>query len=419
MAPTPRAIRNVPYMGVIQVVAEATKLGFTGDDPDWCNLGQGQPEVGLLAGAPPRVELMKLSSIDHAYGPVGGTPALRQAVADHYNRLYRSGHRSQYTAANVAISAGGRLAISRLLAVLASGRVGYQTPDYTAYEDMLSYHAHRFVPVHIATTAEEAFRISPSRLTRIIVAHHLDALLISNPCNPTGQVIGGLELQQYLEIARATGCSLLLDEFYSHYIYRENGEPADAPVSAAAFVHDVERDPVIIVDGLTKNFRYPGWRVGWVLGPADVVDQVSRAASAIDGGPPTMIQHAALEVLSPTRADQESRVVRAVFARKRALTLGALRLMGVKVPHAPLGTFYVWGDVSALPAPYDDADELFRAALRRRVLVVPGRFFDVNPGRKRPDDAAYRQWVRFSFGPPEENVRLGLSRLGQLVGVSV
>jgi aspartate/methionine/tyrosine aminotransferase len=73
---------------------------------------------------------MELERGDHAYGPIGGTDALRQAVADHYNRLFRRGHREKYSASNVAIASGGRLALSRLLAALNDVRIGYQTPDY-------------------------------------------------------------------------------------------------------------------------------------------------------------------------------------------------------------------------------------------------------------------------------------------------
>jgi aspartate/methionine/tyrosine aminotransferase len=185
------AFRDVPYMGVIYVVAEAMKLGFTNGDPDWCNLGQGQPEVGPMEGAPPRVLHLDVLPQDHAYGPVGGTEALRAAVAAHYNRLYRANARSQYTADNVAIAAGGRLALSRLLAALGPINVGYQTPDYTAYEDMLAYHAHRLTPVHLATDAAGAFKVSPSRLSAAVRSKRLGAFLLSNPCNPTGQVLQG------------------------------------------------------------------------------------------------------------------------------------------------------------------------------------------------------------------------------------
>lgn len=411
-----RAFRDVPYMGVIYVVAEASKRGFTNGDPDWCNLGQGQPEVGPIEGAPARTEIMPCAPSDHAYGPVGGLESLRRAVAEHYNRLYRVGHRSKYRAENVAIAAGGRLVLSRVLAALGNGRLGYQTPDYTAYEDMLAYHAHRAAPVHVLASPNEDFKVSPARFASIVDAHGLNAYLFSNPCNPTGNVIDCLDLARYVEIARASGCLLILDEFYSHFIYASDGEPAAAPVSAARHVDNVDRDPVLLVDGLTKNFRYPGWRIGWVVGPTELIEAVARVASAIDGGPGNAVQRAAIDVLEPTNAVAESRAVRATFARKRRLMIDSLRALGVRVPHPPRGTFYVWGDISSLPPPFQDADALFAAALDRRVMIVPGRFFDVNPCALRPPDPEYRHWVRFSFGPPEDNVRLGLARLREVIG---
>jgi hypothetical protein len=410
------AFRDVPYMGVIYVVAEAMKLGFTNGDPDWCNLGQGQPEVGRMDGAPARVTHVDVPPQDHAYGPVGGTTGLREAIAGPYNRLFRTSAQSQYTADNVSVASGGRLVLSRLLAALGSIRVGYQTPDYTAYEDMLAYHAHRLSPVHLPTTADDAFKVSASRFAEAVRAERLGAFLLSNPCNPTGQVLQGEELREYVGIARDTGCALLLDEFYSHFIYDSAGSPAPGPVSAATWISDVDRDPVMLVDGLTKNFRYPGWRIGWVVGPASAIEQINRAASAIDGGPGTLAQRAAIQLLEPALADQETGAVRNVFARKHRLMRDALLDLGIRIPHAPRGTFYIWGDISGLKPPFNDADALFRAALQKKVMLVPGRFFDVNPGQHRPPDASYAQWVRFSFGPPEDNVRLGLKRLADLLG---
>ena len=84
-------VRYVPYMGVIWTVNEASKLGFYNGHPDWCNVGQGQPEVGTIDGAPDRIESLKLQPSDAAYGPVGGTPEVREAIADWVNRTYRKG----------------------------------------------------------------------------------------------------------------------------------------------------------------------------------------------------------------------------------------------------------------------------------------------------------------------------------------
>jgi aspartate/methionine/tyrosine aminotransferase len=408
--------REIPNMGVIHVVAEAAKLGFSNGHPDWCNLGQGQPEVGELEDAPPRIDSWDfVRPQDHAYGPVNGITELREAVAEHYNRLYRRDKSTQYCADNVAIAAGGRLALSRIFAAIGRVNLGYQTPDYTAYEDMIGYHQHRFSPVLLATTEAEHFRLSPERFDREVEVHGLSAFVASNPCNPTGEVLYPRELTDYLSTARRRRCLLIMDEFYSHYLYNSDGSPAGCPVSMAAAVEDVEEDPVLIVDGLTKNFRYPGWRIGWVVGPKLLIDAIGRAASAIDGGPPQPMQRAAVRVLEPGRADREVLAVRRAFAQKRGLMREALEALGVRFPGRCDGTFYLWGSIAGLPAPFDDAEHLFRAALAEKVMLVPGRCFDVNPGRLRRHPSRLSQWMRFSFGPQEANVVLGVSRLTSLV----
>jgi len=409
------ALRPIPYMGVIYVVAEAMKFGFWNGHPDWCNLGQGQPEVGEIEGAPPRIREIQMAPGDHAYGPIGGTDELRLAVAEHYNRLYRQNQQSKYTAANVAIAAGGRLMLSRLFAALDEVNLGYQVPDYTAYEDMIGYHQHRFTPIMVPATEADGFRIPAKVLRQEVVSRGLGAFVISNPCNPTGSVIRDAELKEYVEIARSLTVTLVLDEFYSHFIYQADGTPGTGPISGAAFVDDVETDPVLLIDGLTKSFRYPGWRVGWAVGPSAMIDTLGRAASAIDGGPSQPIQRAALEVLEPERADTESKALRQVFARKRNLMSRRLAEMGIRVCPEPAGTFYCWASLEDLPPPFNDGEAFFHEALKHKVITVPGVFFDVNPGKRRRAQSRFKSWMRFSFGPPEDNVREGLDRLERMI----
>jgi len=207
----------------------------------------------------------------------------------------------------------------------------------------------------------------------------------------------------------------VLDEFYSHFIYTRDGKPAPGPVSAAPYVEDVERDPILLVDGLTKSFRYPGWRVGWAVGPAAMMESMARTASSIDGGPSRITQRAALEVLEPARADQETNALRRVFVQKRNVMVERLKAMGITFAREPESTFYGWASLAALPEPLDDAMTFFRRALERKVLTVPGEFFDVNPGKRRPGASPYRQWMRFSFGPPMPNLKLGLDRLEAMI----
>ncbi len=411
---TPRlgAFRDIPFMGVIWVVAEAMKLGFQNGHPDWCNLGQGQPEVGELEGAPPRLSSIELAPGDHAYGPVDGIPELRTAIAEHYNRLFRPGGAKPYGPENVTIASGGRLMLSRIVAALDAGRLGFQVPDYTAYEDLIAYHSHRVQPVALEAREEDDFSLPAQRVADEIERSNLTAFLISNPCNPTGRVLRGEELERYTGFS--TRCTMIFDEFYSHFVY-DGERPGAGPVSAARYVVDPETEPVLLVDGLTKSFRYPGWRLGWAVGPSEMVAALGRAASAIDGGPSVPMQRAALQVLEAGRADRETSAVRRAFSRKRNLMVERLEALGIRCARPSEGTFYVWASIAGLPAPLNEAFAFFRAALAERVMTVPGAFFDVDPEKSRTGESPYRSWVRFSFGPPEDNVVLGLDRLERLI----
>ena len=409
-------IRPVPYMGVIWVVHEAAKLGFWNGNPEWCNLGQGQPEVGEMEGAPPRITHVDMAPSDHAYGPLGGSAEVRDAIAQTYNRLFRRGMKTQYSAENVSFTGGGRLALTRMFATLADGtRVLYKCPDYTAYEDYLAYHRARLTLVPAMTREENGFSLTSTELEAAITRQRVSAYVFSNPCNPTGAVVMGEELGRHVGLARKHCCLLGCDEFYSHFIYGDKGEPGSGPVSAAAFVEDVEKDPVLLVDGLTKSHRYPGWRAGWTVGPRHCIEMINRAASALDGGPSLMVQRATQEALTEARYAAETTALRNGFAKKRRLMLEKLAAMNIVPAVEPKGTFYVWASIGNLPAPLNNGDAFFHACLQKKVMTVPGRFFDIRPLGVREINEPYDTWVRFSYGPPLEVVRTGLGRIADVI----
>jgi N-succinyldiaminopimelate aminotransferase len=410
----PHAFRPVPKTGVIFVTSEATKLGFTSSDPEWCNLGQGQPETGELAGAPPRVHTLAIAPDDQEYAPVAGLWELREAVAALYNRLYRRGMPSQYTAENVCISGGGRAALTRAAASLGSINLGHFIPDYTAYEELLDIFK-AFTSIPIALDGERGYSFTADDLRREITGRGLSALLLSNPCNPTGKLIGGEDLDRWVTLARELDCTLLLDEFYSHYIYR--GRPGALPVeSAARYVRDVDQDPVIVFDGFTKNWRYPGWRITWALGPKTCIERFASAGSFLDGGGSKPLQRAAIALFEDAYVEKEALAIHNVFRDKRDRMLSRLERLGVRFDRIPDGTFYCWGNVGALPAPLNDGMGLFRAGLTKKVITVPGEFFDVNPGKRRHGRASrFRSYVRFSFGPAQESLDRALARIEELV----
>lgn len=410
--------RSVPRTGVIFVMTEAAKQGFHYGHPDWANLGQGAPETGSLPGAPRRVETVALPLEVHEYAPVGGLMELRAAVADLYNARFRRGMPSQYSAENVAISAGGRLGLTRIAASLGNIHLGHFLPDYTAYEELIELFR-AFVPIPILLDRKEGFSLPVARLRDEIVGKGLGALLMSNPCNPTGQVVRGGALRAWVDNCRELGCFLILDEFYSHYLYGPAAE-ADVPaLSAARHVEDVEEDPVVIVDGLTKNWRYPGWRLSWTLAPRDVIERITSAGSFLDGGPSHPLQRAALPLLQQDHADAEATAIRAAFSVKRDLVIDRLRSMGIGLKTSPCGSFYAFASLDNLPPPLRNGMDFFRAALEEKVIVVPGEFFDVNPGQRRGHiPSRLRQFVRISFGPDIEAVRTGLDRLDRMISAN-
>jgi aspartate/methionine/tyrosine aminotransferase len=228
-------------------------------------------------------------------------------------------------------------------------------------------------------------------------------------------MVQGEELEQWVATCRELDCALLVDEFYSHYLW--NAPPGRLPVeSAARYVDDVNRDPIVIFDGLTKNWRYPGWRVTWTVGPRQVIDAVASAGSFLDGGGNKPAQRAAIPLLDEAHVIAETTAINQVFREKRDRLLAGLFKLGIRADRAPDGTFYVWGNVGNLPAPLNDGMGFFRAALAKKIITVPGEFFDVNPGKRRAARTSrFRQYVRFSFGPSMQTLEQALGRLEAMV----
>jgi aspartate/methionine/tyrosine aminotransferase len=409
------AFREVPRTGVIYVTTEANRLGYGSNDDDWCNLGQGMPESEALAGAPPRVAELPILPGDQEYAPVAGLWELREAIASHYNELFRRGMPSKYSAENVAVSGGGRSALTRVAASLGNINLGHFLPDYTAYEELLSVFR-LFSPIPILLEPERGYAFSGADLRREVNGRGLTAILVSNPSNPTGKLIGGQDLADWVAASRDLDCALILDEFYSHYVWRPDLVAQGGIETAARYVEDVDRDPVVILDGLTKNWRYPGWRVTWTVAPKQVIEGVTSAGSFLDGGGSRPMQRKAIDLIAPTAAMAETRAIHAEFGKKRKRLLEGLRDLGFTVDLPPEGTFYVWASAQHLPPSISDGMSFFRAALGKKVITVPGEFFDVDPGKRRGRRASrFRRHLRFSFGPSMPKLELALERLRELI----
>lgn len=192
-------------------------------------------------------------------------------------------------------------------------------------------------------------------------------------------------------------------------------------------------DPVIILDGFTKSFRLPGLRCCWIVAPRSVIEAVGAAGSFLDGGAALPTQKGLVPLLDVSYVINDTILLQNLFAHKRAYTLTRLQEMGLEVEHAPVGTFYVWCSVHRLPPPINNGrmrmdctlthicncmlgigTVFFKEGLKEKVMVVPGKFFDVNPGNRRIA-CRYESYIRISYGPTFEVLIKGMDAIQRLV----
>ncbi|WP_235826885.1 pyridoxal phosphate-dependent aminotransferase [Facilibium subflavum] len=392
-------------------MSKAQAHGFYYGNEEWSNLGQGAPETGHIDKNPDRLAGISLDYLSSEYSPVAGDMGLRQAVANLYNQRFRQDKSSQYTYENVAISPGGRAALCRIAATLGNINLGHFLPDYTAYEELLSVFS-GFISIPIPYDEASGFKPDIRQMEKAIVDLGLGGILLSNPNNPSGQVIIGEQLKQLTTLAKQHRCTMIFDEFYSHYIY----DTEQKAFSAAEFIEDVNKDNILIVDGLTKNWRYPGLRISWTLGPKSIIDKIASAGSFLDGGAVHAIQKAAIPLLDPLHAQKEAISIQHTFVKKRDYMVTRLREMGFVLPMIPQGSFYCFASLENLPEALQDGMAFFKALLKYKVICVPGEFFDVNPGqRRRSINKRLKKYVRLSFGPSLAEITRGLDHIQELL----
>ncbi|RUS21376.1 pyridoxal phosphate-dependent transferase [Endogone sp. FLAS-F59071] len=404
------------------------------------NFGQGAPEVGHIDGCMDKPTHIDVPVSSYEYAPVAGIKPLRTAIANLYNTLYRQEKESQYTWENVCVVPGGRAGLTRVAAAIGNVNVGYFLPEYTAYEQMLSVFK-KFVPIPTTLEEENRYHIDPVTISKEISGRGLGVIVASNPRNPTGQVIEGDELKELTKIAKERHTTLVMDEFYSAYIYSHAEEKNGRCVSITEFVEDypndrqkiphveimphtaqlasfsfafshfhstipidVNKDPIIVIDGLTKNFRLPGWRICWVLGPKSVVSSMQSAGSFLEGGANHPLQLAALPLLDPEQYRKEAAALQKHFRAKRDYVLKRLKEIGLIVRVEPDATFYIWLDLKDLQEPIDVGLTFFEECLKEK------------PSHRRElFESPCHHFVRLSFGPPLDELKRGLEGIERVV----
>ncbi|OAP65034.1 hypothetical protein AYL99_01006 [Fonsecaea erecta] len=408
--------------GVIWTTEQAARHGFLDEPEKWANLGQGAPEVDDdIEGCFPRPTSIPLTNHGREYGPTAGIKPLRAAVAKLYNDNYRQGKESQYSWENVCIVPGGRAGLIRIAAVLGNAYLGFFIPDYTAYNEMLSLFRN-FVAIPTPLSAADGYHIHADKIADEL-ARGTSVILTSNPRNPTGHALDPEELALIQDICRDRA-TLIFDEFYAGYRYDTNCD--GNTLSAASNVIDVDRDDVILVDGLTKRFRLPGWRVAWIVGPKEFIKALGSCGSYLDGGCNVPFQEAAVSMLDPPKVKAEMKALQTHFKMKRDYVLKRLQEIGFRWgdQNVPQSTFYIWLDLTSLEPPLPKNSPLdisnglafFDALLQERTIVVPGIFFDLNPVKRRDlFDSPCHHFVRVSYGPKLEQLKMGMDGIERVV----
>ena len=301
----------------------------------------------------------------------------------------------------------------------ASGSInlGHFLPDYTAYEELLDIFK-AFTRIPILLDGERGYGFTAEDLRREILGRGLSALLLSNPCNPTGKLVAGEELDALgRRRARARLHAAPRRVLFALHLSRPPGRAAGRERRA---LREGRRQAIrsCIFDGLTKNWRYPGWRITWALGAEAghralrerrLVPRRRRLEAAAARGDPAASR--------TTTSTKETLAIQNVVPREARPHALAPRAAWASASTAcPTGRSTPGATSPSLPAPLNDGMGLFRAALAKKVITVPGEFFDVNPGKRRHGPASrFRNYVRFSFGPSQARLDLALTRLEELV----
>ncbi len=329
------------------------------------------------------------------YTPAAGIPELRKAIAKWYDKTYGI----RYTPEQVVVSNGAKHSIhNALTATVGPGdEVIIPTPYWVSYSDMVEMTGATCVLV--PTTLESGFKMTPAQL-RAAVTPRSRLLMLNSPSNPTGTVYTRQELEALADVVLETKLAVLSDEIYEKLMF------GDAKPTCFATLRPELADRTITISGASKTYAMTGWRMGWSLGPANVIKAMGNVQSQMTGNPCSISQYAALAALE---GDQECvERMRREFEARRDLVVARLSAMpGVKC-RKPEGAFYAFFDVSSYfgrtlgGRKVTDSMSFCNAALETgHVNVVPGSAFGAEG------------YVRLSYATSREQLQAGLDRLEQ------
>ncbi|MCI9887110.1 pyridoxal phosphate-dependent aminotransferase [Micrococcales bacterium 31B] len=333
----------------------------------------------------------------HRYTPAAGLPALRQAIADKTLR----DNQVTVDAAQVLVTNGGKQAVYQAFAaVLGPGdELLLPAPYWTTYPEAAKLAG--ATPVEVFAGADQGYLVSVEQLESART-ERTKALLLCSPSNPTGATYSREQITAIGEWALAHGIWVISDEIYQHHVY-----DGTEFVSILAAVPAL-KDTCILLNGVAKTYAMTGWRVGWMIGPADVIKAASNLQSHLTSNVNNVAQYAALTAVQGDLSAVAEMAT--AFDRRRQLIVSMLNeIDGVECP-TPTGAFYVYADVTGLLGrdingrTAATSAELAELLLEEaEVAAVPGEAF--GPGG----------YLRFSYATSDADIAEGIGRLQKLL----
>ena len=366
----------------------------------------GEPVIGFGAGEPDfatpdhiveaAVAACK-DPVNHRYGPAGGMPSLKEAIADKTKR--DSGY--EVGADQVVVTNGGKHAVYNTMQVLldAGDEVLLPAPYWTTYPEPVGLAG--AVTTVLPTDERTGFQVTLDQLDAA-KSSRTKALIFVSPSNPTGAVYAKEQIEAIGQWAAENDVWIITDEIYEHLVYGDNEHH-----SMPTLVPEIA-DRCIVLNGVAKTYAMTGWRVGWIIAPPDIAKAASTLQSHQTSNVANVAQVAAEAAVSgPLDAVYE---MREAFDRRRKTMHSLLSgIEGVLCPE-PEGAFYAYPDFSALlgkeirgkqiDTTLDLADTLLEEA---KVAIVPGEAFGVGGG------------ARLSFALGDDDLGEGVGRIADFL----
>ncbi|MCA0217450.1 MAG: pyridoxal phosphate-dependent aminotransferase [Actinobacteria bacterium] len=328
-----RRIAAIAESATLKVDAKAKALQAEGRPV--ISYAAGEPDFATPGNIVDAASRAVLDPKNYKYTPAAGLPDLREAIAQ--KTLRDSG--LEVAPSQVIVTNGGKQAVYQAFATIVDegDEVLLPTPYWTTYPEAIKLAGG--VPVEVFAGADQNYLVTVEQL-EAARTEKTKVLLFVSPSNPTGAVYSAEQTKAIGEWAEAHGLWVISDEIYQNLVY--DGVRAVSIVEAVPAL----ADRTILVNGVAKSYAMTGWRLGWMVGPADAIKAAANLQSHLTSNVSNITQRAAIEALTGPQDAVEA--MRVSFEKRRNTIVAELSKISGLVCPVPEGAFYVYPDVTGL-----------------------------------------------------------------------